>query len=80
MRGGGLRIAVGSRSDVGLVRTNNEDHYAVELPLNLFVLCDGMGGQAAGEVASRMGVETIIEHCREDRKSTRLNSSHANIS
>jgi serine/threonine protein phosphatase PrpC len=66
-----LRIAVGSRSDVGLVRTNNEDHYAVELPLNLFVLCDGMGGQAAGEVASRMGVDTIIEHCRDNHRNGR---------
>jgi protein phosphatase len=60
---------------VGLVRTNNEDHFAVELPLNLFVLCDGMGGQAAGEVASRMGVETIIEHCRDHHKSPRENIS-----
>lgn len=66
-----MRIAVGSRSDVGLVRTNNEDHYAVELPLNLFVLCDGMGGQAAGEVASRMGVDTIIDHCRTHQKNSR---------
>lgn len=66
-----MRIAVGSRSDVGLVRTNNEDHYAVELPLNLFVLCDGMGGQAAGEVASRMGVETIIAHCRDQHRVSR---------
>ncbi|MSO19157.1 MAG: Stp1/IreP family PP2C-type Ser/Thr phosphatase [Acidobacteria bacterium] len=70
-RGGCLRIAVGSRSDVGLIRTNNEDHYAVELPVNLFVLCDGMGGQAAGEVASRMGVESIIEHCRHQHKNSR---------
>jgi serine/threonine protein phosphatase PrpC len=66
-----LRIAVGSRSDVGLVRTNNEDHFAVELPLNLFVLCDGMGGQAAGEVASRMGVETILSHCRDHHRNSR---------
>jgi PPM family protein phosphatase len=66
-----LRIAVGSRSDVGLVRTNNEDHFAVELPLNLFVLCDGMGGQAAGEVASRMGVETILNHCRDHQRDGR---------
>jgi protein phosphatase len=56
---------------VGLVRTNNEDHFAVELPLNLFVLCDGMGGQAAGEVASRLGVETIIHHCRDHHRNGR---------
>ena len=68
-----MRIAVGSRSDVGLVRTNNEDHYAVELPPNLFVLCDGMGGQAAGEVASRMGVDTILAHCRDNHAGSSRN-------
>jgi PPM family protein phosphatase len=60
----GLQIAVGARSDTGLVRQNNEDRFAVDLSLNLFILCDGMGGQAAGEVASKLGVETILDHCR----------------
>ncbi len=58
-----MQIDVGSRTDVGLVRTNNEDHYGVDFPLNLFVLCDGMGGQAGGEIASRMAVETVLAHC-----------------
>lgn len=60
-----MQIAVGARSDTGLVRQNNEDQYAVDLTLNLYVLCDGMGGQAAGEVASKLGVDTILEHCRQ---------------
>lgn len=59
-----MQIAVGARTDTGLVRQNNEDQFAVDLSLNLFILCDGMGGQAAGEVASKLGVETILEHCR----------------
>ena len=55
----------GARTDTGRVRENNEDSYRVAPEINLFVLSDGMGGQASGEVASRLAAETIIAHCRE---------------
>lgn len=55
-----MRLIVGSRSDTGKVRTINEDAVACNPQLGLIVVCDGMGGEAAGEVASQLAVETIV--------------------
>ena len=55
----------GSRSDAGRVRVNNEDSFCLAPEINLFILSDGMGGQASGEVASRLATETIVAYCRE---------------
>ena len=60
-----LQIDVGSKTDVGCVRGNNEDSYRVVSPLNLFVLSDGMGGQTHGEVASRIAVDITATYCLE---------------
>jgi protein phosphatase len=57
-------IEFGARTDLGQVRENNEDCYLIAPELNLFVLCDGMGGQAFGEVASRTAAKSVVEHCR----------------
>src|ERR1700679_2629575 len=48
-------------SHPGLSRPTNEDAYAVRPDLGLFVVADGMGGAAAGEVASRMAIDTVRE-------------------
>jgi len=50
---------------VGRVRTNNEDCFRILAPDYLFVLSDGMGGEAHGEIASALAVETIVKHCLE---------------
>ena len=58
-----LQIASGGVTSVGRVRVNNEDCFRIVEPLNLFVLSDGMGGEAHGEIASALAVETIVKHC-----------------
>jgi PPM family protein phosphatase len=62
---GQQHMEIGSATHVGRVRTNNEDSYKVVPSLNLLVLSDGIGGQANGEVASAMAVETIVNYCLE---------------
>ncbi len=68
MRGMIFRVAMAT--DVGLRRTQNEDHHGSWIPSSrdelerrgtLVVVADGMGGSQAGEVASRLAVETVVK-------------------
>lgn len=60
---GSIRLTVGAGTDRGLRRELNEDSFVAATPL--FAVADGMGGHEAGEVASRICVETLAEYARE---------------
>lgn len=60
-----MGVEFGVQSDIGCIRENNEDSYRLAPELNLFVLSDGMGGLACGEIASALAVDTIVACCRE---------------
>ncbi|MBI4914127.1 MAG: Stp1/IreP family PP2C-type Ser/Thr phosphatase [Acidobacteria bacterium] len=54
-----MRWVAAGRSDVGCVRKHNEDSLHLDPGLGLFVVADGLGGHAAGEVASRIVVDRV---------------------
>lgn len=54
-----MRVISAGRSDVGLQREHNEDSFALLERHGLFIVADGMGGHLAGDVASKMAVESI---------------------
>jgi serine/threonine protein phosphatase PrpC len=63
-----LSVEVAGKSDVGCVRQNNEDNFGYDSRYGVYVVCDGMGGQAAGEVASKMAVDVVLTYFREGSK------------
>ena len=65
-----VQTPFGSRTDVGCVRDHNEDSLVVAPPL--YVVCDGMGGHAAGEVASEIAVDVIARSAPEHADASAL--------
>ncbi len=73
------RVSVGAKTDIGRQRENNEDKYEFYIPEDprqlanrglIFVVCDGMGGHEAGQIAAELATKTFIDaylnHSSED--------------
>jgi len=73
-----LTVEVAGKTDVGCVRKNNEDNLGWDQRLGLYVVCDGMGGALAGEVASKMGVDLMLGYFRE-AKQTGTHPDYGNL-
>ncbi len=56
-----MRIRYAAKTDVGMKRSHNEDYFSLIEDEQLFMVADGMGGHASGEVASKMAAEAMSE-------------------
>lgn len=63
-----LTLESAGKTDLGCVRTNNEDSLGWDDNLGIYVVCDGMGGAQAGEVASKMGVDLVLDYFRKSKQ------------
>ena len=63
-----LRVELAGRTDVGCVRSKNEDAWGYDAEAGIFAVCDGMGGQAAGEIASHLSLEAVLDFFRDGRR------------
>lgn len=61
-----MKASFVAQTDVGLKRKDNEDSYLVDEANYIFIVADGMGGHAAGNLASRVAVESICDFFRRD--------------
>lgn len=64
-----FRLEIASASDVGIIRSFNEDSIAIDNELGLLVLADGMGGYKSGDVASAIATRAVVDCLKQESSS-----------